>query len=92
MTEEHFTALLSAAEAKKDDQGFMLPSHGKTWSLYVASGAAGLNVTRIEALRVDKSLLRARTVKGELYILALEDVYAGAVDAGVSSSRKAGFG
>jgi hypothetical protein len=44
-------------------------------------------------LRVEKDLLRARTTKGELFIVALKDVYAGAVDAGGSSSgRKAGFG
>ncbi len=92
MTEEHFTALLTAAEAKKDDQGFMVPTHGKTWSLYVASGSVGLTVSRVEALKVEKSLLRARTVKGELYILALEDVFAGAIDsAGGGSSRRAGF-
>jgi len=91
MTEEHLTALLSAAEAKKDDQGFVRAPEGRTLSLYVASGSASLTVNKVEALRVEKDLLRARTTKGELFIVALKDVYAGAVDAGGSSGRKAGF-
>ena len=92
MTEEHLTALLAAAEAKKDDQGFMRPADGRTWNLYVATGAVGLNVSKVEALKVERDLLRARTTKGELFILALQDVYAGAVEAGSSGGgRKAGF-
>lgn len=91
MTEEHLSALLTAAEAKRDDQGFTRPAEGRTLTLYVVSGSASLTVSKVEALKVEKELLRARTSKGETFIVELKDVYAGAVDAGNASSRKAGF-
>lgn len=91
MTEEHLSALLTAGEAKKDDQGAMRPAVGRTWTLYVVSGSASLTVSKVESLRVDKDLLHARTSKGELFIVALKDVYAGAIDAPSGGGRKAGF-
>ncbi len=92
MTEEHLTALLAAAEAKKDDKGFLRVGEGRTLTLYVASTAATLTVSKVEAVKHERELLHARTTKGELFILALADVYAGAVDASPSAGgRKAGF-
>jgi hypothetical protein len=92
MTQEHLAALIEASGAKKDDQGFLAPPEGKLLTLYVASGAATLSVQRIEALRTEAGLVHARTKKGELFILALQDVFAGAVEESQgSSSRKAGF-
>ena len=91
MTEEHLTALLAAAEAKKDDNGFLRAGDGRTLTLYIASSAATLSVSKIEALRTERELLHARTTKGEVYIVALADVYAGAVDAPTTGGRKAGF-
>jgi hypothetical protein len=35
--------------------------------------------------------LRARTAKGETYLLALEDVFAAAAEAAAINVRKAGF-
>ena len=35
--------------------------------------------------------LKARTKKGEVYVLALTDVYAGAVEESPAATRKAGF-
>jgi hypothetical protein len=92
MTEEHLSALLAAAEAKKDDKGFLRAGEGRTLTLYVASSAASLTVSKVEALRAERDLLHARTTKGEVYVLALVDVYAGAVDASpATGGRKAGF-
>ena len=91
MTEEHLTALLTAAEAKKDDKGFLQVTGGRTLTLYVAPSAATLTVSKIEALRTERDLVHARTAKGELFVLALKDVYAGSVDAPTSGGRKAGF-
>lgn len=91
MTEEHLNALLAAGDAKKDDQGSMRPAEGRTWTLYVASGSASLTVSKVETLRVDRDLLHAKTGKGELFILSLKDVYAGAIDAPSGGGRKAGF-
>jgi hypothetical protein len=91
MTEEHLTALLATAEAKKDSQGWAKTPEGRLITLYVASGGAALSVSRIDAVRVKGSLLEARTVKGETYLVAVADVYAASVDAPVASGRKAGF-
>jgi hypothetical protein len=91
MTEEHLSALLSAAEAKKDDKGWVGAADGRLFTLYVAYGGAGLTVSRVEVMRIDGKLLHARTNRGELYLLALSDVYAGAIEGPTATSRKAGF-
>ena len=91
MTEEHLTALLSAAEAKKDDKGWVGAADGRLFTFYVAYGGAGLTVGRVEAIKVDGKLVHARTNRGELYLLALSDVYAGAIEGPTATSRKAGF-
>jgi hypothetical protein len=91
MTQEHWAALVEASGAKKDDKGFLAPPEGKLLTLYVSSGSATLSVQRIEAVRAEAGLIHARTKKGELFVLALEDVFAGAVEETQGSSRKAGF-
>lgn len=91
MTEEHLVALLASAKAEKDGEGWHVPAEGRNLTLYVASGGVSLNVGRVEALQTQGALLRARTVKGELYVLALQDVFAAAIDAPAAGGRKAGF-
>jgi hypothetical protein len=92
MTEEHLTALLTTAEAKKDDKGFLRAADGRNLSLYAASSGANLTVTKVEAVKIDKNLLYARTARGEIFVLALEDIFAGSVEQPSSSTgRKAGF-
>ncbi len=92
MTQEHWAALVEASGAKKDSDGFFLPPEGKLLTLYVSSGSATLSVQRIEAVRQEQSLVHARTKKGELFVLALQDIFAGAVEETQGgSSRKAGF-
>jgi hypothetical protein len=91
MTEDHLTALLSAADAKKDDKGWVGAADGRLFTLYVAYGGAGFTVSRIEAMRIDGKLLHARTNRGELYLLAMSDVYAGALEGPTAQARKAGF-
>jgi hypothetical protein len=61
------------------------------FTFYVAYGGAGLTVGRVEAIRVEGKLVHARTNGGELYVLALSDVYAGAIEGPTATSRKAGF-
>ena len=59
--------------------------------LYVAHGGVGLTVGQVVALRCDDELLVARTHKGEVYHLAMEDVFAMAAEASTEVERKAGF-
>ncbi len=91
MTQEHWAALIEASGAKKGEGGFLSPPEGKALTLYVSSGSATLSVQRIEAVRHEQGLVHARTKKGELFVLALTDIFAGAVEESQGSSRKAGF-
>jgi len=92
MTLEHWAALIEASGAKKGEGGFLAPPEGKLITLYVSSGSSTLSVQRIEAVRQDQGLVHARTKKGELFVLALQDVFAGAIEETQGSSqRKAGF-
>jgi hypothetical protein len=91
MTQEHLTALLTAAEAKKTDDGWVTLPDGRGLTLYVGSNGATLTVQRIQALKVDSTLVHARTNKGDHYVLTLADAYAGSVDAASGTSKKAGF-
>jgi len=91
MTENHLCALLNAAQAKKDSDGWSKPADGRLISLHAAANGASLSVGRIEALKVEKGLVTARSVKGEVYVLALADIFAGAVEPPASEGRRAGF-
>lgn len=91
MTEEHLASLLGSAKAKKDGDGWLVPADGRHWTLYVAASGASMNVSRVEALKSEGALLHARTVKGEIFVLAREDVFAGALEAPAAGGRKAGF-
>ena len=92
MTLEHWAALMEASGAKKDDKGYLAPPEGKLLTLYLSSGSSTLSVQRIEAVRQEQGLVHARTKKGELFVLALADLFAGAVEETQGSSqRKAGF-
>jgi hypothetical protein len=91
MTHEHLSALLTSAEAKKDENGWSKGAEGRLLTFYVAFSGAGLTVSRVEAVRAEGTLIKARTVKGEIYVLALSDIYAGAVEGLPSDGRKAGF-
>jgi hypothetical protein len=93
MTEEHFTAIVQAAEAKKNDQGWWVTREARHLTLYVSSsGGSSLTVSRVEAVRLDGPLVKAKSVRGEEYVLALEDVFAGAVEPLAQGGRRAGFG
>lgn len=92
MTQEHWSALVAIAEAKKQDQGFLTLPEGRALTLYVAAGSATLSITRVHHVKLEGALVHARTHKGEHYVVALEDVYAGSVDTPTASTaKKAGF-
>ncbi len=92
MTNEHLSAILAEADAKVGSGGWSAMDGDRTLTLYVASGNASLNVSRVEAVRREGDLLFARSQRGEVFVLALEDVYAGSVEASKATARTAGFG
>jgi len=91
MTDDHLGALITAAEAKKEKDGWFALPEGRHLTLHAAFNGASLNISRVAGLKRDGDLVHARTVKGEVFIVALADVFAGAVEAPASTSRKAGF-
>lgn len=91
MTQDHLTAILAACAAKPDKEGWSNLSEGRCLTLYASHDGVQLTVPRVEALAVQGGLLRARTVKGETYLLALEDLFAAATEATPSQARRAGF-
>jgi hypothetical protein len=93
MTEEILRAALEAVEAKTDKDGWADLPEGRTMTLYAAHDGVSLNVAKVESLKITHNLVRARSVKGETFLLALTDVFAAALDGGgrPGHSRKAGF-
>ena len=91
MTPEHLHALLTAAEAKKNDDGWVALPEGRALTLYVGSSGATLTVPRVQSVKPDGALLHARTTKSEHYVVALVDAFAGSIEAPVGVTKKAGF-
>lgn len=93
MTEEMLKAVLETAQAKSDKDGWASLPEGRSLTLYAAHNGASLTVTKVEAIRVSHGILRARSAKGQTFLLALDDVFAAALDGGseTASGRKAGF-
>lgn len=91
MTQEHLSAILDILTAKLDSDGWSSLPEGRCLTLYAAHGGAQLTVAKVEAVSGRGPLVRARTGKGEVYVLALEDLFAVAADAAPTQTRKAGF-
>jgi hypothetical protein len=93
MTDTMLEAILDEVRAKSE-RGERILEEGRRITLYAAHGGVGLTVAKVESVRIGNGLVRAKNDKGELYVLALEDLYAASIDAhgGPSASgRKAGF-
>jgi hypothetical protein len=91
MTQEHLSALLAAGEATKTGEGWMTLPDARSLTLYVASGGVPLSIGRVQSIRQEGGLLHAKTHKGEHYVVAIVDAYAGSVDAPSNIAKKAGF-
>jgi len=91
MTEDHLSALLAVAEAKKDNKGWHNTAEGHLVTLYVSHDGGTLTVGRVEAVKRDGDLLTLRTVKGETFVVSQSDAFAGHVEATSKQSRRAGF-
>jgi hypothetical protein len=91
MTQEHLSALLDMLAAKPDNEGWCSLGDGRCLTLYTAHDGASLTIAKVEALSSRGPLVKARTSRGELYILALEGLFAAAVEAAPAQARKPGF-
>ena len=91
MTEEHLAALLDHLSAKTDKEGWSTLAEGRSFTIYAAHDGVSLTVAKVEAIATKGSLVRARTAKGEQYVLSLDDLFAVSVDSAPAQTRKAGF-
>jgi hypothetical protein len=100
MTEAMLERILGEANASapakgKDADEERTLGDGRKLTLHLAHDGAAMSVARIEAVRIAPGgVLVARNDKGERFFVALDDVYAIALDAGTSTgsaTRKAGF-
>jgi hypothetical protein len=91
MTQDQLTAILDSISAKTDKAGSSTLSDGRTLTLYAAHDGVQLTVSRAESITVKGGLVRARTAKGELYLLVLEDLFAVSAEGTPAQTRKPGF-
>lgn len=90
MTSEHLSALLELAGATVED-GWSVLEGERTMTLHAAFQGVSLNVTRVQKVRVVGGLLHAMSARGELTVLSVADVFAGAVEGQSKAIRAAGF-
>jgi|GEM_PF-1533931 len=90
MDDKHYRALLDAARVTLDGPWALL-TEDRTVTLHVSSGGVGLNIGKVVRLRLDGTLLQAENSQGELFVVALEDVFAASIDGAKKAARKAGF-
>jgi hypothetical protein len=94
MTEEMLRVVLDTANAKTDGKdGWTTLPEGRLMTLHLAHGGVQLTVGKIEAIKTQGAILRARSSKGETFI-ALADVFAAGLEGGsdpANPARKAGF-
>ncbi len=91
MTPDLLSALLEAAAATTDDEGWQHPAEGRSMTLHLAHDGAALAMSRISSIRSSGGLVYARSSQGELYVVSIDDVFAGSVEGPKDVGRKAGF-
>jgi len=90
MTSDQIASLLELTEPRKADGGWLeLGQHLLT--LHTAFNGAALSLSRIEGVRLAGPLVFARSARGEIHVVRLEDVFAGSVEPLKEKGRKAGF-
>jgi hypothetical protein len=92
MTQDQFQAVLKMLPVSAATEGWSQVPSDQLMSVYSSHSGVGLQVSKIEKFKLEGTLLRLRTHKGEHYVVVLEDVHAVASDAPAAVARKAGFG
>ncbi len=93
MTEAMFQRAIDRAEASNPKRGPAKLPEGKTLTLYLASYGAAMTITNVVEVSLVEGIVEAKNKKGELYIVALENLIAASINAGdeKGGARKAGF-
>ena len=93
MTDSMWNAVVEAAEVRREDSGRVVLPEGKSLTLYAAHGGVSLTVAKVSAARLEGGIVRAQNNKGDLFMVALEDLFAVAVEGGAAAAtaRKGGL-
>jgi len=91
MTNEQFTAVLSMLPVAKAEEGWWKSERDQFLSLYVAHDGVPLQIAKVETLKAEGHLVRAKTHRGEQYVIVMEDLFGVAAEAPSAVARKAGF-
>ena len=93
MTEDMFRVVLETANAKSDKDGWSTLPEGRLMTIYAGHNGVQLTVAKVEGVKSTSGILRARTLKGDMFILHIDDIFATALDGGTdaAAARKAGF-
>lgn len=93
MTEQMFQAIISSAECEADDEGMSRLPAGQTLTLYAGHEGVSLQAGRLVAVKLADGIVKALNSKGEMFVLALADLFAASLSCSdeKGASRKAGF-
>lgn len=94
MNQEIFRQMLQLCEASNpESQEFCEFAPKVTATLYAACNGVGLTIPSIEAVALRDNIVQARTVKGDLYVVQLSEIFAVHIEgkAQPKTQRKAGF-
>ena len=92
MKREEFEQAIKAFPTKAEKDGYLTLSEGAHLTIHVSHAGAGISVARIVSLKLDGSLVFARTGKQEQFVTELANIYAFGTDTSSTASRKpAGF-
>ncbi len=91
MTREELEGLVEGSGAENAGGDWKLPE-GVALAFHVSRGGAGLTVPKVEAFRVERSLVVASTARGDRFAFDLGDVVAVHLEGPKGeTSRRAGF-
>jgi len=93
MTKEMFDAMIARAECRDANGGRSEVPDGRSMTLYLSRDGASLQVSRVTELSLNDGIIEAIDKKGELFMLALADLFAASVSGASKENpaRKAGF-
>ena len=94
MKQEELDTILKTLELKAPGEGgWRAAPEGVLLTFHLSRNGAGMSAPRVEAVRVDGTLVWTRTAKKELHVFSREDLVAVATDGGASGpARRPGFG
>jgi hypothetical protein len=90
MTGDQLGTLLKLADATKVDDGWSsLGQH--TLTLHTAFNGAALSLSRIDSIKMVGALVLAKSSRGEMHVVMLDNICGGTIEPSRETGRKAGF-